>query len=69
MAQYQRTQGRTILDHDELVQPGGRDKSYSSHSLRTLAAQGGIVISRTPGGQANSVHLTSEGRKVGSGMT
>jgi DNA-binding MarR family transcriptional regulator len=64
MADYRRTQGGTLLGHYELVQSLGRDKSHVSHSLRTLEARGLIVISRTPGGQANTVHLTSEGRNL-----
>jgi DNA-binding MarR family transcriptional regulator len=64
MADYRRTQGGILLGHYELVQSLGRDKSNVSHSLRTLEARGLIVISRTPGGQANTVHLTSEGRNL-----
>ena len=64
MAAYRRTQGGTIRGHDELVQALGHDKSNSSPSLRTLEARGLIVIDRIPDGQANSVYLTSEGRKV-----
>jgi DNA-binding MarR family transcriptional regulator len=64
MADYRRTQGGTLLGHYELVQALGRDKSNVSHSLRTLEARGLIVIDRTPGGQANTVHLTSEGRNL-----
>jgi DNA-binding MarR family transcriptional regulator len=41
-------------------------KSNVSHSLRTLEARGLIVISRTSGGQANTVDLTSEGRNLAS---
>ena len=66
MAEYRRTQGGTILGHYELVQALGHDKSNVSHSLRTLEVRGLIVISRTPGGQANTVNLTSEGRKLAS---
>ncbi len=66
IAEYRRTQGGTLLGHDELVQSLGHDKSNVSHSLRTLEARGLIVISRTPGGQANTVHLTSEGRNLAS---
>jgi DNA-binding MarR family transcriptional regulator len=66
MADYRRTQGGTLLGHYELVQALGRDKSNVSHSLRTLEARGLIVISRTPGGQANTVTLTSEGRNLAS---
>jgi DNA-binding MarR family transcriptional regulator len=66
MADYRRTQGGILLGHYELVQSLGRDKTNVSHSLRTLEAQGLIVISRTPGGQANTVDLTSEGRNLAS---
>lgn len=66
MAEYQRTQGGTLLGHYELVQSLGHDKSNVSHSLRTLEARGLIVINRTPGGQANTVHLTSDGRNLAS---
>ena len=66
MAKYRRLQGGTILGHYELVQALGRDKSNGSHSLRTLEARGLIVIRRTPGGQAHSVHLTAAGRKLAS---
>ena len=55
-----------MLGHYELVQALGRDKSNVSHSLRTLEARGLIVINRTSGGQANTVHLTSEGRNLAS---
>jgi DNA-binding MarR family transcriptional regulator len=66
MADYRRTQGGTLLGHDELVQSLGRDKSNVSHSLRTLEARGLIVISRTSGVQASTVDLTSEGRNLAS---
>ena len=64
MAEYQRTQGGRILGHVDLVKALGRDKSNINHSLRTLEARGLIVISRTAGGQANTVHLTPEGRNL-----
>jgi DNA-binding MarR family transcriptional regulator len=66
MADYRRTQGGTLLGHYELVQALGRDKGNVSHSLRTLEARGLIAIHRTPGGQANTVTLTSEGRNLAS---
>lgn len=64
MAESHRTQGRAILGHVDLVKALGRDKSNISHSLRTLEARGVIVISRTAGGQANTVSLTPEGRNL-----
>lgn len=66
MAEYRRPQSGPILGHYKLVQALGRDKSHVSHSLRTLEARGLIVIRRTPGGQAHSVHLTAAGRKLAS---
>jgi len=64
--QYQRTKGVSAMGHQELVQTLRQDKSNISHSLRTLAARGLIVIGRTPGGKADSLDLTAEGRKVAS---
>ena len=64
--QYQRTHGVIAMGHLELVQTLRQDKSNISHSLRTLAARGLIVIGRTPGGKAESLDLTSAGRKLAS---
>jgi DNA-binding MarR family transcriptional regulator len=66
MAEYQRTQGGTSLAHVDLVRGLRGDKSTISHSLRTLAVRGLIAIGRTPGGKAESVDLTPEGRKLAS---
>jgi DNA-binding MarR family transcriptional regulator len=63
MTEYRRTQGVTLMGQDELGQALGRDKSHSSHSLRTLETRGVLLIHRTPGGQAYAVNLTAEGRK------
>ena len=52
-ADHRRTQGGTTSSHYDLVKALGGDKSNISHSLRTLEERGWIVISRTPGGQAN----------------
>jgi DNA-binding MarR family transcriptional regulator len=62
-ADHRRTQGGTTSSHYDLVKALGGDKSNISHSLRTLEERGWVVISRTPGGQANSIDLTSEGLK------
>ena len=64
MAEYRRPQSGPILGHYKRVQALGRDKRHVSHSLRTLEARGLIVIRRTPGGQAHSVHHTAAGRKL-----
>lgn len=64
--QYQRTNGGIAMDHRALVQTLRQEKSHISHSLRTLAARGLIIIGRTLGGKAESLDLTAEGRKVAS---
>ena len=66
LTQDQRTHGVIAMGHRELVQTLRQDKSHISHSLGTLAARGLIVIGRTPGGKADSLDLTAEGRKVAS---
>jgi DNA-binding MarR family transcriptional regulator len=63
VAEYHRTQGGAAGRHYELVKALGGDKGNISHSLRTLAERGWLVILRTPGGQANSIDLTPEGLK------
>jgi hypothetical protein len=65
LAAYRRTQDVTLIGHEELVRALGRDKSHRRHSRRTLETRGLLVISRTPGGQAYAVNLTSGGRKRG----
>jgi DNA-binding MarR family transcriptional regulator len=66
IAEDRRTQGRVSMSHFELVQTLGHDKSNVSHSLPTLETRGLIRIGRTPGGQANFVDLTAEGRQLAS---
>jgi hypothetical protein len=48
-------------DHPKLVQALPHAKSNISYSLRLLEARGLVEIGRSPGGQAESVRLTSEG--------
>ena len=60
--QYQRTNGVIAMGHRALVQTLRQDKSNISHSLRTLAARGLIVIRRTPGGKADALDLTAAAR-------
>ena len=60
---HQRTQGIITSSHQDLVRALPGDKGNISHRLQTLEARGLIVIGRSPGGQAESVWLTSEGQK------
>jgi DNA-binding MarR family transcriptional regulator len=41
----------------------GHDKGNLSHSLRNLEAKGLVRLTRTPGGQAQAIDLTPEGRQ------
>ena len=66
IAEHHRSQGRMSMGHLELVKALVGDKSNISHSLRTLEARGWIVISRTPGGRAESLDLTPAGLKKAS---
>jgi uncharacterized membrane protein len=59
-ADYQRTRGMITSSHQELVRAVPGDKGTISHRLPTLEARGLIVISRSPGGKAEYVWLTSE---------
>lgn len=68
LMQYQRTHGVIAMGPRELVQTLRQDKSHIRHSLRTLAARGLLVIGRPPGGKAESLDLTSAGRKVASAI-
>ena len=53
-------------DHEDLVQAlvaRGHDQGNVSTRLKGLEAKGLVTITRTPGGQAEAVDLTAEGRK------
>jgi DNA-binding MarR family transcriptional regulator len=65
-AEEQRTRGLMAMGHRELVQLLGHDKSNLSHSLRTLEVRGLLIIGRTLGGKADSLDLTTAGRKMAS---
>jgi DNA-binding MarR family transcriptional regulator len=60
---HQRTRGMITSRHQALVRALPGDKGNISHSLHTLEGRGLLVISRSPGGKAESVWLTSEGQK------
>jgi DNA-binding MarR family transcriptional regulator len=62
-ADAQRTRGVVASSHPELVRALQGDKGNISHSLRTLAARGWLIIGRSAGGKAESLRLTPEGQK------
>jgi DNA-binding MarR family transcriptional regulator len=66
---HQRTQGMSVSRHADLVKALREDKSHISRSLRTLERRGWIMISRSPGGRAQHVTLTSEGAQRASAIT
>jgi DNA-binding MarR family transcriptional regulator len=58
--------------HMDLVQALvalGFDKGNVSTSLKGLEAKGLVTITRTPGGRAEAVDLTAEGRKRVAALT
>ncbi len=64
-AEDQRTRGTMAASHEELVRAlvaRGHDKGNLSASLKGLEAKGLVTITRTPGGKAEAVALTPEGR-------
>jgi DNA-binding MarR family transcriptional regulator len=64
-AEDQRTRGTMAASHEDLVRvlvARGHDKGHVSASLTGLAAKGLVTIARTPGGKAEAVELTPEGR-------
>jgi DNA-binding MarR family transcriptional regulator len=48
--------------HQDLVQALAHDKGNLSHSLGNLEAKVLVTITQTPGGRAEAVDLTTEGR-------
>ena len=56
------TRGMLTSGHQDLVHALPGDKGNSSHRLRPLEARGLMVIGCSPGGKAESVWLTWEGR-------
>jgi len=62
-ADEQRTRGMITSSHPELVAALPSAKGNISHSLRRLEMQGLIVLTRTSGGNTESVYLTATGRQ------
>jgi DNA-binding MarR family transcriptional regulator len=63
LADAQRTRGTMAASHEDLVQALGHDKGNLSTSLKGLERKGLVTITRTAGGRAEAVDLTSEGRQ------
>jgi DNA-binding MarR family transcriptional regulator len=61
-AEDQRTRGTMSASHADLVRALAHDKGNLSISLHNLEAKGLVRITRTPGGRAEAVDLTAEGR-------
>lgn len=62
-ADEKRTRGMITSSHPELAAALPSAKGHISHSLRRLETQGLIVMTRTPGGKTESLHLTAVGRQ------
>jgi DNA-binding MarR family transcriptional regulator len=58
----QRTRGTMAASHQDLVRALAYDKGNVSASVRNLEMKGLVWISRTPGGKAEAMDLTAEGR-------
>jgi len=63
------TRGTMAADHRDLVEAMAHDKGNLSTSLKGLEAKGLVTIARTPGGQAQAVDLTPEGRNRVAALT
>jgi DNA-binding MarR family transcriptional regulator len=63
-AEEQRTRGTMAASHQDLVRALAHDKGNLSTSLKGLERKGLVTIARTPGGRAQAVDLTAEGRNL-----
>jgi DNA-binding MarR family transcriptional regulator len=62
-AEEKRTRGMITSSHPERAAALPSAKGSISHRLRRLETQGLIVMTRTPGGKTESLHLTAAGRQ------
>jgi DNA-binding MarR family transcriptional regulator len=72
VAEDRRLWGTMAASHEGLVRvlvARGFDKGNVSTSLRGLEAKGLVTIARTPGGKAEAVDLTAEGRNRVAALT
>jgi DNA-binding transcriptional regulator GbsR (MarR family) len=58
-----RSRGMVSASHLELMRAVGGNKGNVSVSMRNLEAKGLVTVARTPGGHAEAVALTWEGKK------
>jgi DNA-binding MarR family transcriptional regulator len=64
-AEEQRYKGTMSASHHDLARAMAHHKGNLSTSLRNLEAKGLVQIRRTPGGKAEAIDLTPEGREFG----
>jgi DNA-binding MarR family transcriptional regulator len=67
VAEDQRTRDTIAASHEDLVRALvvlGFDKGNVSTSLKGLEVKGLVTIAQTPGGKAEAVDLTAEGRTL-----
>jgi DNA-binding MarR family transcriptional regulator len=72
VAEDQRLRGTVAASHMELVRATvaqGVDKGNISTSLKGLERKGLVTIERTPGGHAQVIDVTAEGRKRVASLT
>jgi DNA-binding MarR family transcriptional regulator len=62
VAEEQRTRGTMSASHQDLARALAHHPGNLSTSLKGLEAKGLVRITRTPGGKAEAVDLTAEGR-------
>jgi DNA-binding MarR family transcriptional regulator len=63
-AEDQRTRGTMAASHQDLARALAHGKGNVSTSLKGLERKGLIRLRRTPGGKAEAVDLTAEGRML-----
>jgi DNA-binding MarR family transcriptional regulator len=72
LAEERRLRGTVAASHMVLARTlvaQGFDKGHVSTSVTGLEAKGLVTIARTPGGHAQAIDLTTEGRKRVSSLT
>jgi DNA-binding MarR family transcriptional regulator len=72
VAEDRRLRGTMAASHQDLVRAlvaWGVDKGNVSTSLKSLEIKGLVTITRTPGGRAEAVDLTAEGRNRVAALT